>query len=591
MEKQGLWDLSPLYQGLDDPQIEEDFKTLEGQIQESRTLLDQEGEDLDKVKAGIRLSEEVSQGVRRLASYLSLLSSADTGLTETTALLNRVRGMMAVFTGFQVRLTRLVAGLDLDDMVKEDILAPYRFLLEEKQREADYLLEAEMEELAARLDIYGPGAWNHLFRQLTSTATGDLDGDKKTLTQLRNLAYDPDARVRRKAYEAELALYPSIEKSLAAALGAIKGQVLYMSGRRGHPSPLDEALFKSRMSRESLDAMVGAMVDKKEVFVRYFKAKAAYLGQESLHWADMFAPIGKLSSGYSVEDSRQILVDSFQKLHPPIADLIDRAYREAWIDFYPREGKVGGAFCSNLSFIKASRVLTNFEGSFSGISTLAHELGHAYHGSRIEDHAPLNLSYTMPVAETASIFNETHFLLEALEASQDPLEKLGLLDGFLMNSGQVICDILSRFLFEGEVFDRVGTESLDSKELQDIMVRAQKTAYGDGLEESSLHPYMWACKPHYYSAGLSFYNYPYAFGALFAAALYRMAQEEGPSFMTRYDDLLTATTISSVEEVGRLAGMDLTQQSTWEASMVSFEPFVQAFEDLVADLTQKGTNQ
>jgi oligoendopeptidase F len=190
----------------------------------------------------------------------------------------------------------------------------------------------------------------------------------------------------------------------------------------------------------------------------------------------------------------------------------------------------------------------------------------------------------MPVAETASIFNETHFLLEQVAASGDPEEKLGLLDGFLMNSGQVICDILSRFLFEQEVFHRVEKEVLKPEDLKDIMHRAQLEAYGDGLDPDSLHPYMWACKPHYYSAGLSFYNFPYAFGALFAAALYRKAGEEGAAFMEQYDRMLTATTVSTVEEAGRLTGLEFTDKAVWENSMASFLPFVSAFEELTETL-------
>lgn len=583
MQESGRWDLSALYDSLDDPRIEEDFEKLAGLVEESKTLFDGEADAAGQVLAAVRLAEKVSVSLRQLASYLSLVSSADTSISRTTALLNRVRGVMAAFAGFDVKFKRLVADLEVDPLLDLEGLGQYGFYLTESKKEAGYLLDAELEELIARLNINGVDAWGNLFRDLTSTAKIDWEGKEKTLTELRNLAYDPDPLVRKEAYKAELALYPQIEKPLAAALGAIKGQVVYLSRRRGHASPLDEALFKSKMGRQTLDAMIGAMTEKKEIFVRYFKAKANYFGQESLHWADMFAPLGKLPGGYTVEDSRELLVSSFKKLHPPIAELIDRAYRDRWIDFFPRENKVGGAFCSNLAVIGQSRVLTNFEGSFSAVSTLAHELGHAYHGSRIEDHAPLNRSYSMPVAETASIFNETHFLLQELKASQDPQVRLGLLDGFLMNSGQVICDILSRFLFESEVFERVESEVMKSEELQAIMRQAQLTAYGDGLDEASLHPYMWVCKPHYYSASLSYYNFPYAFGALFASALYQKAEEQGPSFMDQYDQMLTATTVSTVEEVGRLVGLELTRKEIWLEGMASFEPFVTAFEELVKE--------
>ena len=585
MQESGRWDLSALYDSLDDPRIEEDFERLAALVEESRSLLDGRGEAAERVRAGIKLAEKVSDTLRYLASYLSLVSSADTSISRTTALLNRVRGIMAAFAVFDVKFKRLVADLDIDRLLEQEGLSQYGFFLAESKKEAGYLLDAELEELIARLDIYGVDAWRNLFRDLTSSAKTEWEGKTKTLTELRNLAYDPDPLVRKEAYQAELALYPRIEKPLAAALGAIKGQVVHLSRRRGHASPLDEALFKSKMSRQTLDAMIGAMIERKEVFGRYFKAKASYLGQQSLHWADLFAPLGELPGGYTIEDSRELLVSSFEKLHPPIAQLIDKAYRHQWIDFFPRENKVGGAFCNNLPVIRQSRVLTNFEGSFSAVSTLAHELGHAYHGSRIEDHAPLNRSYSMPVAETASIFNETHFLLQALKASRDPQIRLGLLDGFLMNSSQVICDILSRFLFEQQVFERVETEALKSEDLQSIMHQAQLEAYGDSLDQASLHPYMWACKPHYYSASLSFYNYPYAFGALFASALYQKAEAQGPSFMAQYDQMLTATTVSTVEEVGRFVGLDLTRKEIWLEGMASFEPFVNAFEELVKELT------
>lgn len=582
MQESGKWDLSSLYSSLDDPKIEKDFKTASRLVDESRKFFDQESDVVQQVKAGIKLTEDVSVILTRLATYLSLVMNADTSISLTTALLNRVKGILADFQDFQVNFKRLLAEQNVDELIKaESSLAEYDFFLRESKDQASFLLTPDLEELIARLDIYGVGAWANLFNQLTSTASEEMGEEKKSLTELRNLAHSPDQDVRRKAYQAELALYPKIEKSLASALSSIKGQVIYLSKRRGHDSPLDEALFKSRMSRPTLDAMIEAMIEKKNIFARYYLAKAKHLGQERLHWADMFAPLGKLPSGYSVDESRALLVSSFENFHPPIAELIDKAYRDKWIDFYPRDKKVGGAFCSNLAFIKQSRVLTNFDGSFSAVDTLAHELGHAYHGYRIEDHAPLNRSYSMPVAETASTFNETHFLLEQIGASHKAEEKLGLLDSFLMNSSQTICDILSRFLFEQQVFERVATEDLRSEDLQAIMHEAQLEAYGDGLDEDSLHPYMWACKSHYYSASRSYYNFPYAFGALFAALLYEKAQARGPAFMKQYDEMLTATTVSSVEEIGDLLGLDLRTKETWMKSMESFKPFVDEFEKLI----------
>lgn len=581
MQEKGRWDLSPLYDNLDDPRIEEDFSKLTELVEDSRTLLEKDAKPVDKIKDGIELAENLNDLVYRLAAYFSLVRNADTSINKTVAYLNRIQGIMAGFQPFEVGLKRLIADQDIDQLVAEPELKHYEFMLRESKDQASFLFDALLEELIAHLDIYGAGAWENLFDQLTSTVNAEYNGEKTTMTQLRNLAYDPDQKVRHQAYNAELSLYPKVEKSLSSAMNSIKGQVLYLTNRRGHDSPLDESLFQNRTSRKTLDAMIEAIIDKKDVFVRYYKAKARYFGQKSLHWADMFAPIGKLPSGYSVDDSREMLVSSFEKLHPPIAELIDKAFEDNWIDFYPRDNKVGGAFCSNLPIIKQSRVLSNFDGSFSSITTLAHELGHAYHGSRIEDHASLNRSYSMPVAETASTFNERHFVLEQIQASDDPKEKLGLLDSLLMNSSQTSCDILSRFLFEQEVFARVGNQYLSSEDLQNIMHDSQIKAYGEGLDQETLHPYMWACKGHYYSASRSFYNYPYAFGDLFSVALYDKAQSEGAEFMKKYDEMLTATTVTSAEETGALVGLDLTDKQTWISSLESFEPLVAEFEQLI----------
>lgn len=581
MQASGKWDLTPLYESLDDPGIEVDLTELTSLIEESRGFFDQDKDELVLITEAIKLAEKVEVLAHRLFSYMSLLSSADTSISRTIAYMNRMRGVLAGFQDFDVSFKRLLAEQDIAELIKHEALADYGFILQEAKDEAGYLLDAELEEMIARLDIYGVGAWETLFSQLTSSATAEVDGEQKSLTELRNMAFDPDQEIRHRAYEAELSLYPQIEKSVAGALNSIKGQVLYLGKRRGHKSPLDESLFKSRMSRQTLDAMLEAIIEKNDIFVRYFQAKARYFGQKHLHWADMFAPMGKLPSGYTIEDSRKMLVSSFEKLHPPIAELIDKAHEDEWIDFYPRENKVGGAFCANLGFIEQSRVLSNFDGSFSAVDTLAHELGHAYHGMRIEKQAPLNRDYSMPVAETASTFNETHFLLEQIEASDDPEEKLGLLDSMLMNTSQTTCDILSRFLFEKRVFERVESEALSPEDLKEIMHAAQVEAYGAGLDEASLNPYMWACKSHYYSASFSFYNYPYAFGSLFSAILYKKAQAEGAEFMQKYDEMLTATTVSTVEEIGALVGLDLTDKAVWLESMESFEPLVAEFERLV----------
>ena len=372
------------------------------------------------------------------------------------------------------------------------------------------------------------------------------------------------------------------ELAQLVAVNSLKGEALSLLPLKHFDSVLDTALDASRMDQATLDALLAAMYESLPMFRRYFRLKAKLLGYEGgLKWWDLFAPMGENNATYTVEDAKEYLISHFSGFAPDMAEMIRRAFDEAWIDFYPRSGKVGGAFCANLGFIKQSRVLTNFDGSFGDVVTLAHELGHAYHGQQIEDHKPLNQDYSMPVAETASTFNETVVMNAALSEATDPKVKLGLLESQLQDTTQIMCDIMSRYWFETSVFEKSKEGFLFADELCKLMHEAQVRGYGDGVDPETLHPYMWVCKGHYYSTGLSFYNFPYAFGGLFAAGLYAQYQKEGEAFLPKYRALLHATTVSSVEDVAKMADIDLGDINFWRSSLEIFRDRVDQFLELV----------
>lgn len=349
---------------------------------------------------------------------------------------------------------------------------------------------------------------------------------------------------------------------------------------RGHKSPLDMALYQSDMSKETLDAMFEAMDAYMPKFREYLKRKGELLGHKNgLPFYDLFAPIGKTSTRYEVEDAKEFLVRHFESFSTDLSSMVERAFDEDWMDFLPKKGKVGGAFCYNLPDFKQSRILSNYGYSIGDVVTLAHELGHAYHGKLIEDHRPLNTEYSMPVAETASTFNENLILNAAIKAASGE-EKLALIENQLQDLTQIIVDIYSRFLFEQSVFDKRESAFMFADELSEMMLEAQAKTYGDGLDPNTLHPYMWICKGHYYSSDLSYYNFPYAFGGLFARGLIVKYQEEGESFVPKYQALLKATTVSSVEDVAKLAGIDITDSNFWKSSLQTASDRIDEFLEL-----------
>lgn len=316
------------------------------------------------------------------------------------------------------------------------------------------------------------------------------------------------------------------------------------------------------MEEKTLNAMLSAMDEYLPKFWQYLRCKAKALGhQGGLPWYDLFAPMGASSTKFTPESAGEYLVKLFRGFDEELGDMIATAFERQWIDFFPREGKSGGAFCAEVHAIGESRILTNFDGTFSSVVTLAHELGHAFHNQCILPHRPLNRQYSMPLAETASTFNECVVMAAAIREAADDSERIALIEAQLQDTTQIICDIYSRYRFESEVFRRRSEEFMDADTLCDIMLEAQKQSYGDGLNHDCLHPYMWVCKSHYY--GPIFYNFPYAFGGLFARGLYARYEQEGEAFLPKYKKLLYTTSIASAEDTAKVAGIDLTDREFW----------------------------
>lgn len=520
----------------------------------------------------------------RLNLFLDLKSSVNTADEQAAAGLAKVAMQTSTLKKDKTRVRKWIASIEnLQELIDSDpFLKEYEYYLLQIQKESAHLLSDEVEDVIARLDVSAGWAWGNLQNYLTSGVEVDYDGGKTNLSAIRNMAYSKDAAVRKAAYEAELAAYPKIADSVAFALNNIKSQVNTVSGMRGYESPLDMTLAEAHMSRETLEAMLGAMRRYLPKFHEYLRAKARYMGYENgLPWYELFAPLGEDHRQFTTEEAKEYLLQHFRPFAPDLADMVETAFDNAWIDFYPRKGKSGGAFCAGAPFMKQSFVLTNFDGALGDVVTLAHELGHAYHNHNLEGNRPLNTDYSMPVAETASTFNEVVIMNAAISEAEGEA-RMALLESQLQDTTQIICDIYSRYLFETAVFAEREESFLFPPRLNELMLDAQRKAYGDGLDEAYLHPYMWVCKSHYYSADLSFYNFPYAFGGLFARGLYAKYLEEGEAFLPKYRALLKATAVSDVEDVAKIAGIDLTQPEFWEKSLETIAKDIDSFVAMVS---------
>lgn len=589
------WNLEALYKGFDSPEFIKDLDSIDRLMDKySKWINDSNQGTFDQtilIETFLNYLIEDTICLRRLHAFGHLNFAVDSRSEQALSLVSKIQGKQSELTEPMVVFKMLLKKVDLDELCKSsELINTHRFFLEESLHSTDYLLSLNEEILVSKMKLTGSSAWETLQSKVSSQLTGTVEIDGKTeiwpIMKIRNLAFSKDPEMRRLGYESELMAYRKHEEISAAALNGIKGEVLTVGKLRGFDSPLDETLFNSRMNREILSTMIETMEDYLPEFRRYVLLKAKLIGHQGpMPFYDLFAPVSDLDQEFTIDEAKAFIIKYFGDFSEDLSNFARKSFEKNWIDFEPREGKVGGAFCSNIPSIKESRILANFTGKLKNVLTLAHELGHGYHGDRIMSESILNTTYPMPLAETASIFCETIVRNAVLKDANEDLS-LSILENNLQSATGVVVDILSRFYFESEVFETRKDHPLSVSELNSLMLNSQKKAYGECLDPEYLHKYMWLNKTHYYYASRNFYNFPYAFGLLFARGLYAIYLEKGESFIPEYDALLKATGKMNITDVCKLVGIDPTQKSFWKASLDQIKSDVDAFEAIVTAKTQ-----
>jgi pepF/M3 family oligoendopeptidase len=590
------WDMSGVYPGLDSNEFKADFDRYTVLLEKLDTYFGEQLKQAGSSKSANDLAQVAGELIDLFNEALLLSATMRAYLTGFTAVDSYNTEARRMESTFQVQAARLEeletrfnswagqASSQLPDLIAlNETARAHAFALSKAAEQSRYQMSPAEESLAAELGLSGGQAWTKLQGTVTSQLTVDfeLDGQMRQMSMpaLINLRSHPEENVRRRGYEAETQAWKTVREPLTAAMNGIKGETITLNKRRGRPDALHAALEMSRIDRETLEAMLSAMVDSFPAFRRYFQAKARRFGKDSLPWWDLFAPTGKVESQYTWEATRQLILENFEEFSPEMAAFTGQVFDKNWIDAEPRTGKRGGAFCMGVPGVRESRILTNFDGSLDQVSTVAHELGHAFHNyciykagkTRLQSRTPMTL------AETASIMNETIIQQAALNRAASVEEELAILETALIGDAQVIVDIYSRFLFEREVFKRREKAELSADELCEIMTWAQKEAYGSGLDERYLQPYMWTWKPHYYYTDLSFYNFPYAFGLLFGVGLYAIYQQRGASFVPDYQNLLASTGEDTAANLAAQFGIDIRQKAFWAGSLSVIENRIERY--------------
>ena len=572
------WDLSPVYPSVDSKEFKDDLKKLSDLLARFRTSLADKNTALEAL---IKMRNEVSDLFETLNSYAYCNVSVNTTDKAAVNALNKVEELSVDMAVCDTMFNSFVAMHkdQVDAFCKKN--PEYGFVLGEIEKEASHQMSTEMESLAADLMRSGSDSFERLQETISSSACADFEGERKTVIELRALATSPDRETRRKAYEAELKVWKEHEIAFCYALNSIKGTSLSLEKRRNWESPIERSISTARISRKTLDALISTLEKNLPMFRSYLKTKAKLLGIKKCAFFDLYAPVGKAEMSYTFDQARDFVIRQYGAFNPDIGSFAKNAFDNRWIDVFPRSGKTGGAYDIYLPKIRESRVFANFDGTYDGVSTFAHELGHAWHDHIVSTKPALLRTYPMTLAETASIFSEFIAFRGAVSEADD-VHKVGIIEQFVQGACAVCVDILCRFYFEREVFEKRREGDLMPDEMCQIMIDCQKKTYGDGLDEAFLHPYMWAVKGHYYSTDFSFYNYPYAFGQLFGLGLYNRSTKEKSDrpFYEKYNELLSLTGQLPAEEVAKAAGIDITDSSFWQEGMDIIASYAKQLEGL-----------
>jgi pepF/M3 family oligoendopeptidase len=589
------WDLSNVYAGLEADDFASDLAALRRNLDDLETYEKKHGvRKLDAQPSDVAATGRILDGIveklnetivllRTLDAYIYSFVSTDSRNKVAARRQSELEQLKVRFQKIYVPFEAWVGSLApvLDKIVASAPVAKdHRVALLDIVNESKFRMSAEMEALASELVMSGGGAVWKLQERVTSQLKMPFERDGKTeelpMTVLRNLANDPDPEIRRRAFETELKGWESIREPVAFSMNSVKGTSVTLAKRRGYDDVLHWSLELNKMDRTTLDALLGSMKDSFPTIRRYFRSKAEKLGKKLLPWWDLTAPVGSVELTYTWDEVVSFVTEQFATFSKELADFAANAFERNWIDAEPRDGKIGGGFHMRVPKVNESRILCNFDGSLDQLSTVSHELGHAYHSFCQIGLPMLRAGSPMTLAETASIFCETLVTNAALETAK-PEAQIGILENQLVNASQVIVDIYSRFIFESEVMKRRAESELSADDFCEIMLDAQRQTYGDGVDQAHLHPYMWLLKPHYYSHDYSFYNFPYAFGLLFGLGVYAIYQKEGDAFIPGYKELLRSTGEGKAADLAARYGIDIRSRDFWDGSIKVIEGQIDSY--------------
>ncbi|MUK90274.1 M3 family oligoendopeptidase [Ornithinibacillus sp. L9] len=573
------WDLDVIFPGgSESKEFQTYLRTVQDEIKKLGTSVDDfdPGNSETRTTKLVNITKQLESTMKKLResfAFISCLSAQNVKDGAANLLVGKRSALKAEMDAVKTNFDQKLVELDdeaWDELITDERLHELSFVLSETRNKAKELLSGDQEVLINDLAVDGYHAWGQMYETIVGNMTVEIEEDGQvnsySVGQAANKMSNPDREVRKHVFEQISKAWSDHADLFGQTLNHLAGFRLQTYKHRGWENVLKEPLAINRMEEETLHAMWTAISNNKQHFVKFLNKKAELLGLDKLSIYDVNAPISKSVKKSSYTEGANFIVDHFREFSPKMADFAEMAFEKRWIEAEDRPGKRPGGFCTSFPDSEQTRVFMTYSGTTSNISTLAHELGHAYHQHVMNDIHGLNQGYAMNVAETASTFAEMIVADASVKSAQNKEEKQALLEDKIGRSVAFFMNIHARFLFETRFYEERKQGLVSVERLNELMIEAQKEAYSDALGEYD--PNFWSSKLHFHITGVPFYNFPYTFGYLFSLGIYAHAVEKGGSFEDDYIALLRDTGSMKVEDLAKKhLNVDLTKPNFWEEAI------------------------
>lgn len=586
------WDLSDIYQGIDDPQIEKDLQACQtASEQYARTYrgLFSRQPSAEAVRTALAELEQLYEKLSRLGAYAGLrtaVENLDPGCRQLEDKIDQasveIQNRLTFFDLEWLEVPEAEA-LALADAPE---LQNYRHYLISSRRYKPHTLGEKEEVLLNQKSLTARGAWVNLFDEFLASLQYSLDynGETQTLTQpaLLAMSYQPDRNLRKAA---QVCLYDELarhELVLTNVFNAITQDHSLNDQIRHYNNPIASRHLANEIEPNVVARMQSVTEANYDIAHRYYRLKARLLGLDKLATYDQYAPVATKLPSCNYTDGRDMVLAAFGRFDPTMQNIARQFFDHSWIDAEVRPGKRGGAFSASIVPSVHPYVMLNWTDKLRDVNTMAHELGHGVHQYLSREQTYLNFHHPLPVAETASVFGEFLTFDYLMEVEQDPEVRLGLLCSKVEDAFATVFrqNVLTRFEQTAHAARR--ERKLSSDDLCGYWWGANEALYGEAVEMLEQYRWGWSYIPHFIHT--PFYCYAYVFGELLVLSLYRMYQEEGAAFTPRYLELLRSGSKWAPAELLQRVGANINDEDFWQKGFEVLKKLVTQAEELAAKL-------